>query len=589
MGFYIKYEDIRQLMYSSQAEFNGWHEQLSNICSSLEGIEKFDAFQGKTAESIKAYIRDIHYSLLSAIIEATSNFQARTLLYSNGYYIQIDSDKDTVLSEETLDDALNMYREMRSHLEFESNQLGTQLGRISDIFSTASPRPYSIMDNHRFLDTRVAKLKDDIIAYEQRVLNSDLAELEDLLNALKATIKEYRAKSELGIRTYAAGDYAASSNFAALVEQVWKSMNFREQHADAINAAFENEMMVQEEIKAELAELRKKEAVIQGLISGLTVAGGVLAIVATAGAATPIVAVAWVSGAGTFAYGVANFFEAGHSFKLGLDGDPFTSAFNPIRDTLFCGNQMAYDMFGEISMTVSALVVPAGIGYKGAKAADSSILQGIGVQYSKVAISAGTAYGVNKIGEHHGWSDAARFWVALGAGVFAGIVAHQIDKAYNLSGFYPQVKPTSHRIPDEGAGKLEVIDGKVAGKIPVEDYNAIRDRSVKNPDSKTLTLGKYADDATSYTQRAGETSYFDLGDDWNLIKEKYNLTDAEMFEYFNKPVLYDAISSGKTIGFSHNPLEYRVGALAQEWEFIKSLLSKTDADLVFKGGFWYVK
>ena len=50
------------------------------------------------------------------------------------------------------------------------------------------------------------------------MLNSDLVELEDLLRELKATIMEYRAKSELGIRTYAAGDYAASSNFAALVE-----------------------------------------------------------------------------------------------------------------------------------------------------------------------------------------------------------------------------------------------------------------------------------------------------------------------------------------------------------------------------------
>ena len=449
MGFYIKYEDIRQLMYSSQAEFNGWHEQLSNICSSLEGIEKFDAFQGKTAESIKAYIRDIHYSLLFAIIEATSNFQAKTLLYSNGYYIQIDSDKDTVLSEETLDDALNMYREMRSHLEFESNQLGTQLGRISDIFSTASPRPYSIMDNHRFLDTRVAKLKDDIIAYEQRVLNSDLAELEDLLNALKETIKEYRAKSELGIRTYAAGDYAASSNFAALVEQIGKSMNFREQHADAINAAFENEMMVQEEIKAELAELRKKESTSQMLQSGLIIVTGAVAIIATAGAATPIVIGGFAAGSFTMAYGVSNYEEAKNSYLLGSAGDPYTSAFNPIRDTVFCGNQMAYDIFGQVSMTASALVVPAGRALQ----ASTSVPQALAVHLGKTAIASGTTYGVNKIGEQYGLSDDARFWIGVGSGIIVGIVTQKIDEAYNLSGFYPQVKPTSHRIPAEGAGK----------------------------------------------------------------------------------------------------------------------------------------
>ena len=60
-------------------------------------------------------------------------------------------------------------------------------------------------------------------------------------------------------------------------------------HADAISAAFENEMMVQEEIKAELAELRKKESTSQMLQSGLIIVTGAVAIIATAGAATPIV------------------------------------------------------------------------------------------------------------------------------------------------------------------------------------------------------------------------------------------------------------------------------------------------------------
>ena len=133
-----------------------------------------------------------------------------------------------------------------------------------------------------------------------------------------------------------------------------------------------------------------------------------------------------------------------------------------------------------------------------------------------------------------------------------------------------------------------LIDGKVAGKISLEEYEAIRKRSVKNAASDTLTLGKYAADETSYTVRAGKTSYFDLGDEWSPIKGKYNLNEDEMFEIFNKPVLEDALNEGKTIRFSHNPT-LNEGFLLREWEYIKKAADLSDENLVFEGGFWYVR
>lgn len=111
--------------------------------------------------------------------------------------------------------------------------------------------------------------------------------------------------------------------------------------------------------------------------------------------------------------------------------------------------------------------------------------------------------------------------------------------------------------PAEGifGGESEAVGSTVGGKIPVDDYNSIRSSSVKNPDSDTLTLGKYYDDESSYTVSTGDTSYFDMGDDWALVQNQYQLSDAEMFDYFNLPVLEDALSSEKTIRFSHDPLK----------------------------------
>lgn len=142
---------------------------------------------------------------------------------------------------------------------------------------------------------------------------------------------------------------------------------------------------------------------------------------------------------------------------------------------------------------------------------------------------------------------------------------------------------------DHADDALRIIDGKVGGKIPIDEYNAIRLKSVKNAGSDTLTLGKYYNDASSYTVRADNTMYFDMGDDWKIIKAKYGLSDAEMFEYFNIPVLDAAIFNEQTIRFSHDPRVFIGGAIVDEWEYIKNALGLTDSDLIYKGGFWYVR
>ena len=141
-------------------------------------------------------------------------------------------------------------------------------------------------------------------------------------------------------------------------------------------------------------------------------------------------------------------------------------------------------------------------------------------------------------------------------------------------------------LPD-AIGNLKVIDGKVGGKVPVEEFQTIRKASIKNPEANSMTLGKYTNDSNSYIARAGKgSSYFDMGTDWNKIQDKYGLSESDMFEYFNKPALDDAIASGKTIRFSHDP---RKGFLKAEWKYLKSILNVTDKNLVYEGGFWYVK
>ncbi len=148
---------------------------------------------------------------------------------------------------------------------------------------------------------------------------------------------------------------------------------------------------------------------------------------------------------------------------------------------------------------------------------------------------------------------------------------------------------------------IRITDGKVGGKIPANEFKEIRLSSIKNPESSTLTLGKFTPTVEngiedwskpgpdSYIAKAGKSSYFDLGSDYKVIQKKYGLKDSEMFDYLNKPALDEAISKSKTIRFSHNPLDYEKGAIVDEWEYIKSALVKADSDLIKMGDYWYVR
>jgi len=146
---------------------------------------------------------------------------------------------------------------------------------------------------------------------------------------------------------------------------------------------------------------------------------------------------------------------------------------------------------------------------------------------------------------------------------------------------------------------LKVENGKVDGKIPLKKYLKYRKMSIHNPDSDTMTLGKYRPsynpDGTqnwlipgpdSYTIKAGDTTYFDLGNKtWYEIKNQYGLDDYDMFRLFNIPALDDAVNAGKTIRFSHDPRLFRKCALEWEWNYLKE--KHGFIDITQEGDLWY--
>ncbi len=136
-------------------------------------------------------------------------------------------------------------------------------------------------------------------------------------------------------------------------------------------------------------------------------------------------------------------------------------------------------------------------------------------------------------------------------------------------------------------GEMSEVDG-----VRYRDWNyeKIHEISIHNPNSDSMTLGKYFDgtiESGSYIARAELTgdTYFSLGTQWNDITQAYGLSDREMFNLFNTRALDDAVMQGKKIRFSQNPLDWSGTALGDEWSYLQHNHGYTD--LIEMGGYWY--
>ena len=166
-------------------------------------------------------------------------------------------------------------------------------------------------------------------------------------------------------------------------------------------------------------------------------------------------------------------------------------------------------------------------------------------------------------------------------------------------------------VPTNGGGKggkySALGEMSDADGIRYKDWNyaKINELSIHNPDSDTLTLGKFRpsinDDGTENWKVAGHDSYnviaennkdmyFDMKDGlYDDVMENYNLSYQDMFDEFNTVALDKAIEEGKTVRFTHNPeLAIYAGSFTeQEWKYLQE--KGGYLYLREEGGFWYAE
>ena len=510
---------------------------------------------------------EVHGTFIQVLTQLMNDYTASFLLYKDGYY-QIDTHNHAELPEDVFKGLHSDLGKSKQRFEQQLEQLTTAKLRVTGLVNYQGTSHTKTKFTYEKLMKDIKHLDESITKYEEMHARQDLQAFKELLVATKSLLAEHSSRDR-SMGSYQVGDFRQLPSMNRFMLAVQQSAIYLNNHMPQFQAAQEREQLRVESI---YAEERTKQGLMNLVFGVLTVLAGISALTISGGTALPIVApMLKIAGVGMFMYGASNSIEAGWIIYYGLSGDGKSFAMNLIRDTIFLGNGELYHGFGQVFTLTTGVFIPI--------AKTKSIAQGLSQFFwgtvGSIATGQAAYHGTKLLG---GNEEIAQLMNLLGNFVGGYAVSKAVNK-FSLNGkIAPKVSAEKVQIQEP-----ELLKSSIK-TMSDEVYTEIRKMSIKNSESDTMTLGKYeptirpdgkVDYGTpgpgSYIKKAGKTTYFDLGEYWNKIKEKFHLDDKQMFDAFNKPALDDAVAQGKTIRFSHDPEhpQYQESAIRWEWDYLK--------------------
>lgn len=601
--YVIKYSAMDQLYLLICNRISGWYNELAGWSEEYTRLVDMESFSGTSAESAKAYLQEVHGLMIYFVQQTLQVYQSRYLLYKHGYY-GIDGNIYANLPQEALYNVKKKLSDESEKLQNISHNIGRSVNSVSDLIYLKNPSVFILKDTLDGLKQEIDEFNQKIESYECRELTAAQGETQGLIDSLQTVVQEYLSNGT-NITSYQPGSITGNINILDLYQRATKGRDYVQEHKEEIElaAAGQEDAFAQMQADYEAAcEAREAEGQAKMLQGGLAVFIGTVAIVGTAGMATPIVITAGIAGGSAIAYGASTSVEGAQDWYLGSIGDLETAAVNPIRDTVFSGNQGLYDIWGSLSMTVAGLCVPVGQSINGVAGMGKDVLvktaiktitketvqdtvsDAVSGEITKFAakelnldakwsaalnigISVGLDKGLDLAGQKIGINEGTRFtdgmsfddakrynqyWDELEKGIhidYPGLTQADVN-AWNLADAKLNVQERFYHLSAES----DTSAGKTLSTAEAEEYafNAIKGREK----SDAVVLGKFekgSDFSYDIVAQDIDAQYFNL-DDWDSLSAQY--PNDEIWK-INERFLDIQTSSGREIYLSHDPALFK--------------------------------
>ena len=347
----IKYSDIQTLMLEYRNNIGKNLNQFSTLMNDINALvgDKVD-FAGQGAENIRNYYAQIHLTLLTGIMEAMQAMLSEVAVYKDGYD-NIDGSEDFHYNE-------NASEDLHTELEFQSAQMNTyhqevreNLLNIADLFEGYEPSNESVQFNISETLNEMDRMSEEVESHESNT-KKHLNDIKEVLLRLTSMISD--------ANSYSANVVEYDGSLPFKMEDILAFYNGYKKLDSRISETGDiMERVFKEEDKRLAAEQRKNQGLLEMAEAAMIIVVGGALCVASAGAATPLVAVGFATlGTTTAAFGIADAVEGTQDFYYGAGGDGSTRAVNPLRDTLFMENDDLYNICESVTVTAASVSLP---------------------------------------------------------------------------------------------------------------------------------------------------------------------------------------------------------------------------------------
>ena len=353
-GFQINYTDIYDLFWEYKTNLENLMNKIDTCENCINFFIKNAVFTGETGDAVKSYLTDVHITMLSSIRVTAQNLLDNMTLYKAGYY-DIDNSTNFKLSEEAICAFRTKLSTNYSDTESYTGKIQGAVSGISDISGVGTPSTNGVLELHEQLDQELLNLITEVQSHESSTVTALENSVELLLSSLNTCI------AKIGLNTAAIASYESNSFYTD--KDVYALANiselFYQQHED--NKDVYDAICEAEQNLKDAAEERETQGVWKTVAGVVLVGVGVACIIATAGAASPIVAAVGVAmGTGMTIYGVADSAEGAQDIYYGSIGDIDSTAVNDLKYVVFQGNEEAYYLTESVFAFAASAMIPIG-------------------------------------------------------------------------------------------------------------------------------------------------------------------------------------------------------------------------------------
>lgn len=235
MGYYVKIEELLEMQNNLQVQMETWTEQLEQVETTLNVLSGTTAIQGKTGDSVRSYVSEVHLPLVTALLQMISEFRVRFSLYADGYY-DIDGSNKAEIFQENLENQQTLLLQEKDTLQHITENINQALWSVNDIVSIPCPDHSVVTGGFQTLVDVLKTLNERIGEYEN-THQRDGEDVDQLISAIQSIIDDRAGDTQVKPVNYQQGSILTNPNYQQLGELVGESQDFITQNMSAYEQA----------------------------------------------------------------------------------------------------------------------------------------------------------------------------------------------------------------------------------------------------------------------------------------------------------------------------------------------------------------